>query len=78
MAVLVEFNVLEILQFIRIELFDEPFRKDGHPGISAHRTTLDDGAFEDVADGREGDDLLRKLLANERHGSPRGLANPES
>src|SRR5205085_6837867 len=77
-AVLVALNVLKFGQLRRVEFFDETFGQNGQAERAARRASLDDCAFDDVADFGEGYGLATdELLADDRQRRARGLADAE-
>src|SRR5262249_54038243 len=67
-AVFIALHVLQIGQFVRIELVNQPFGQHGDAVKAIFRAAFDDRAFDDVAEFGERNDLLAKFFADDRQG----------
>src|SRR5581483_1709714 len=76
-AMFVALDVFEFGQLLLVEFFDQPFGQDRDAVMKSVGAPLDDRAFDDVTDLREGHGLLLELLADERERGAGGLADAE-
>src|SRR5690606_13847438 len=67
-AVRVALDVLQHFEIVRIEPFEQSLGQNGNTVVTPVAEPLDDGAYENVRDLGEPNDLIRKLFGDERQG----------
>ena len=76
--VVVVLNAVRGLEVLNPYLFDEPFRRDGHPVVSACRQPLDDGSRDNIHDKGQGNlPVGGKFFRDHDHRGSGTLSDPQ-
>ena len=76
-AVFVALYVLQVGEFVGVELVNHAFGQHGNAVKAAFGAALDDRTFDDVAEVRERNDVAAELFADNRQRSARRFADAE-